>query len=107
AQASDTLAFSGATSPCARDLGQWSMGAGELVLEAAKLPPSPCDTDDRTLQAGPGALTYTTDPLAHDTVLAGPIDATIYATSTRPELELVAHIEDVAPDGTSQPLTNG
>ena len=105
--ASDTLAFTAATSPCARDLGQWSMGAGELVQEEGKLPPSPCDTDDRTLQAGPGALTYTTDPLAKDTVLAGPIDATIYATSTRPEVELVAHVEDVAPDGTSLPLTNG
>ena len=40
-------------------------------------------------------------------VLGGPIDATVFATSTRPEVELEATIEDVAPDGTSAPLTSG
>jgi predicted acyl esterase len=40
-------------------------------------------------------------------VLAGPIDATIYATSNRPEAILEATVEDVAPDGTSTPLSTG
>jgi hypothetical protein len=107
AAGADRAVYVGATSPCTRQTNQWSMGALALALQEAQLPPSPCDTDDRTLGLGPGALTYTTDPLARDTVLAGPIDATVYATSTRPDVELVATVEDVAPDGTSTPLTSG
>ena len=78
-----------------------------LALETGNLPPSPCATDDRTIQAGPGALTYTTAPVKRDVPLAGPIDATIYATSTRPDVELEATLEDVAPGGASYPLTSG
>jgi putative CocE/NonD family hydrolase len=105
--ASDQLVFTAASSPCTRQTQQWSMGAVALGLEEANQPPGPCDEDDRTLAAGPGAKTYTTPPLAKDTVVAGPIDATVYATSNRPEVELVATIEDVAPDGASKPLTSG
>jgi putative CocE/NonD family hydrolase len=107
ADGSDSIVYTDATSPCDRQTQQWSMGAGALALEEGKLPPGPCDTDDRTFQAGPGAVTYTTAPFGSDTVLAGPIDATLYATSTRPDALLVSTIEDVAPDGTSTPLTDG
>ena len=83
------------------------MGALAFALQTAQLPSDRCADDDRTLQAGPGALTYTTDPLERDTVVAGPIAARIYATSNRPNVELVATIEDVSPDGTSTPLSTG
>ena len=63
--------------------------------------------DDRAIQSGPGALTYTTAPLAEDTVIGGPADVTVFATSTRPEVELEATLEDVAPSGASTPLTSG
>ncbi|TMK42583.1 MAG: CocE/NonD family hydrolase [Actinobacteria bacterium] len=105
--AADTVAFTGATSPCDRQTEQWSAGASALISVYGQLPPNPCTADDRTLQSGPGALTYTTDPMSRDTVLAGPVDATIYASSTRPDVELVATLEDVSPDGTSFPLTSG
>jgi acylphosphatase len=39
--------------------------------------------------------------------LPGPISATIYASSTTPETELVAELEDVTPSGASYPLTEG
>jgi predicted acyl esterase len=52
-------------------------------------------------------LTYTTSPFAKDTVIGGPIDATIYASSTTSDTEFVATLEDVAPDGTSTPITTG
>jgi len=103
----DPVAYSGATSPCDRASEQWSFGGLTLALESAQLPGDPCTQDDRTLQTGPGALTYTTAPMTRDTVLAGPIDATVYATSTRPDVELVATLEDVGPDGASAPLTSG
>jgi uncharacterized protein len=103
----DPVAFLGATSPCSRGTEQWSMGALAFALETAQLPEDRCTTDDRTLQAGPGALTYTTAPFDSAKVLDGPIAARIYATSTRPETELVATLEDVSPDGSSAPLTSG
>src|SRR5207249_974353 len=82
-------------------------GGGADVLQSAHLPPDPCSKDDRSFQAGPGALTYTTAPMKSDAVLAGPVDATVYASANRNEVELVATLEDVAPDGTSLPLTGG
>ena len=39
--------------------------------------------------------------------VAGPITATVYASATTPETELVAELEDVTPSGTSYPLTEG
>ena len=69
--------------------------------------PRPCTEDDRTLQSGPGALTYTTAAFKRNTVVDGPVAARIYATSTRPDVELVATLEDVGPDGTSTPITSG
>src|SRR5205823_1799228 len=103
----DTLAFVGASSPCALQSDQFGTGPVQLALEAGQLPPNPCAQDDRSIQVGPGALTYTTAPMPVDTIVAGPVDATIYATSTRPEVELLATLEDVAPGGTSTPITSG
>jgi putative CocE/NonD family hydrolase len=82
------------------------MGAGTLPSTYGA-PNDPCTQDDRTLQQGPGALTYTTPPLAAPRVLAGPIDATLFATTTTKDAEWVVTVEDVAPDGTSTPLTAG
>jgi putative CocE/NonD family hydrolase len=102
----DTVVFTGATTPCDRQTEQWGAGGGALATEEVGQP-APCTTDDRTLQLGPGALTYTTAPLTSDTVLAGPSDATIYASSSRPETFFEVTLEDIAPDGTSNPLTGG
>lgn len=107
ATAADQTFYSTVSNPCSASLEQWGAGGGALVLETAHLPPDPCTTDDRAFEAGPGALTYTTAPLRAPDQLAGPVDATIYATSTRPEVELVATLEDVAPDGQAVPLTSG
>jgi putative CocE/NonD family hydrolase len=99
---SDTVAWTGASSPCSRATNQWSFGAVSLVTTS-----SPCDTDDRTTQAGPGSLTYTTPAFTSPSVVAGPIDATLYATSTAPDTEFVLRLDDIAPDGSSTSLTTG
>jgi putative CocE/NonD family hydrolase len=104
---SDQLAFSGATSPCSRSSEQWGAGTLQLALELGQLPPDPCAQDDRSVQVGPSALTYTTGPLDHAVALAGPIDVTLFARSTASDSEWVARIEDVAPDGSSLPLASG
>ncbi len=55
-----------------------------------------------SLTWGPNqSLTYTTKPFANGATLAGPVEATIYASSTAPDVELVATLNDVAPDGTT------
>jgi uncharacterized protein len=102
-----TTWYLGANAPCSRELDQWSMGAFEDVTNPSNPNGNPCAQNDALTETGPGALTYTTAPFGQDTVLGGPVDATIYATSTRPETEMVATLEDVAPDGTATPITTG
>jgi putative CocE/NonD family hydrolase len=93
------------TSICDRSIDQWSMGV--LSLLTSHLPVTPCLSDDRLGQVGPTALTYTTPRFTHARTLAGPISATIYARANTAETEWVVNVEDVAPDGTSKPLTQG
>jgi putative CocE/NonD family hydrolase len=107
AAGADQILYLGANAPCSRELDQWSMGAFEDVTDPTNPNGNPCAQNDALTETGPGALTYTTAPFRQDTVLGGPVDATIYATSTRPDTEWVATLEDVAPDGTATPITTG
>jgi uncharacterized protein len=104
---SDQILYLGADAACSRELDQWSMGAFVAVTNPSNPNGNPCSDNDALTEAGPGSLTYTTAPFSQSTVLGGPVDATIYATSTRPDTELVATLEDVAPDGTATPITTG
>ena len=52
-------------------------------------------------------LTYTTEPLADGATLAGPTSLSVDAKSSNTNLELVAFLYDVAPDGTTTEITNG
>jgi uncharacterized protein len=99
----DPLLFTGLSSPCSRSTEQWGAGILAIALGGS----DPCDSNDNTTQIGPGVKTYTTKPFAHDTTLAGPMAARIYLTSTRPDTELIATVDDVAPNGSSNPITSG
>jgi uncharacterized protein len=103
ATGADPIVFTGTSSPCDRQSDQWGAGAVALATQDQ----NPCASNDRTMQAGPGALTYTTKPFAADRILAGPINATVYATSTRPDTFFEATLEDIDPSGTSTSLTAG
>ncbi len=107
ATGADQVSWVPASLNCSRELDQWSMGAFEEVAGPTNPNSGPCAQNDRLTEAGPGALTYSTTPFRHALVLGGPIDATLYATTTRPETEMVATLEDVAPNGTSTPITTG
>lgn len=104
---SDTTAWTGLSSPCDRQTEQWDAGLAAAAIYQGGLPPGTdrCASDDRALQTG--ALTYTTAPLTRPQTLAGPIDVSLSAASTAADTEFVATVEDVAPDGTSYPLTAG
>jgi hypothetical protein len=103
----DQISWLPADLNCSRELDQWSMGAFEDVAGPSKPNSGPCAQNDALTEAGPGSLTYTTAPFGRTTVIGGPVDATLYASSTRPETEMVATLEDVAPNGTATPITTG
>jgi predicted acyl esterase len=52
-------------------------------------------------------LTYTSAPLTHSTVLDGPSDVTVYASSTAPEVELSATLNVIGADGTVTKQADG
>jgi putative CocE/NonD family hydrolase len=103
---SDPLVWSPVGNPCGRPTDQWAMGGVSIPAHSAGLL-APCADDDRLTQAGPWATTYTSAPFTRRQTLAGPITATVFASSTTSETELVAEIEDVTPNGTSYPLSEG
>ncbi len=104
--ATDSLTWSPSGSPCGRQIDQWSMGGISIPSHTAGLL-APCADDDRPSQSGPWTTGYTTAPFAEAAAVAGPVTATIYASSTTPETELVAELQDVTPSGSSYPLTEG
>jgi len=106
AGAGDTIVWSPSGVPCGRPIDQWSMGGLSVPAGSAGFL-APCATDDRLAQAGPWATSYTSAPFSHATTLAGPVTATVYASATTSETQLVAELEQVTPDGTSYPLTEG
>jgi hypothetical protein len=104
--ASDTLLWSPAGSPCGRPIDQWSMGGISIPANTAGLL-APCATNDQPGEVGPWTTSYTSAPFSRAEAVAGPISATIYASATTSETELVAELEDVTPSGASYPLTEG
>ena len=103
---SDTLVWSPSGAPCGRPIDQWSMGGISVPAATAGLL-APCVSDDQLAQAGPWRISHTSTPLAHAETIAGPVTATVYASSTTAQTELVAELEDVTPSGASYPLTEG
>jgi len=84
-----------ASSPCSRMTTQWTAGAAQ----------GPCETDNRTWEAT--SLTYTSEPLAQDTKLTGPVVANVWAELTSKDATLVSVLSDVAPSGESNQVTAG
>ena len=103
---SDPLVFTGTSIPCTSSTEQWAAGLGPLALSYFGIK-DPCTQSVNLSQVGPGTQNYTTAPFSSATTLAGPIGATLYATSTRPDTEWVVQLSDVAPDGNATALTSG
>jgi putative CocE/NonD family hydrolase len=99
----DPIVFTPISNPCRASTDQWGAGGTALLS-----PESPCSSGSpMATQAGPGVLQYTSEPLPEESTVAGPIGVTLFATSTRPETEWVADLEDVDLGGTARPLTSG
>lgn len=52
-------------------------------------------------------LTYTSEPLAEDVTLVGPVKAVIFGASTAPDTDWVVRLCDVQPDGRSLSVCDG
>lgn len=87
-----------------RSLEQWTLGLNSFVTTQVG-GRTRHDQDNRRLQRG--ALTYTTEPFDAPTLIAGPITLRVEATADTTETLWVAHLDDVAPEGVSRPLTQG
>lgn len=87
-----------------RSMEQWSLGMNSFMAtqRGARIR---YDLDNRRLQRG--ALTYTTEPFTSPALVVGPITLTLHAAANTTETLWVAHLDDVAPDGASRPLTQG
>jgi hypothetical protein len=99
-----TLKYVGRGPISGRSIEQWTLGMTSFI-RAQRGGQTRYDQDNRRLQRG--ALTYTTEPFAASTLVAGPITLTLHATATTSEALWVARLDDLAPDGASRPLTQG
>jgi uncharacterized protein len=106
ATGSDELVFTGSEIPCTSSTEQWAAGAGPLALSFFGLK-DPCTQGVNLSQVGPGTQSYTTAAFTKATTLAGPIGATIYATTTTKDAEWVVQVSNVAPNGNATALTSG
>jgi hypothetical protein len=84
-----------ASSPCSRMTTQWTAGLAQ----------GPCETDNRTWEAS--GISYTSEPLAQDLKLTGPVVANVWAELTSKDATLVSVLSDVAPSGESNQITAG
>jgi putative CocE/NonD family hydrolase len=99
-----TISYVARGSMAGRSLEQWSLGMNSFIA-TQRGRRIRYDQDNRRLQRG--ALTYTTERFSAPTLVAGPIKLTVHAAATTTETLWVAHLDDVAPDGISRPLTQG
>lgn len=54
-----------------------------------------------------GSLTFVTEPFATDVDVTGPLTLTVYVTPATTDVDLVAQVSDVWPDGHARFLANG
>jgi putative CocE/NonD family hydrolase len=63
--------------------------------------------DYRAVERREDVLVYTTAPVTKDTVVCGPVQMELFASSSAPDTDFTAMLLDVWPDGFAQRLTDG
>jgi len=63
--------------------------------------------DQAAVEARSDVLCYSTEPLAEDLEVIGPITLTLYASSSAPDTDFTAKLVDVGPCGLARNLTDG
>lgn len=102
----DTVPWLPVGNPCNRAVDQRALGAINLLTNHLPIA-VPCLENDAPNTLGLDRLAYTSAPMSSAQTIAGPITMTVYASANRAEAAWVVQVDDVAPDGTSKPLTKG
>ena len=63
--------------------------------------------DQREVEARADVLVYTTEPLAEDLEVTGPVELRLFASTDRTDTDFTAKLVDVHPDGRAINLTDG
>ncbi|MFZ0659038.1 MAG: CocE/NonD family hydrolase, partial [Candidatus Binataceae bacterium] len=63
--------------------------------------------DQAAVETRSDVLVYSTDPLAEDLEVIGPITLTLYASSSAPDTDFTAKLVDLGPCGLAKNLTDG
>jgi putative CocE/NonD family hydrolase len=63
--------------------------------------------DQRETERRPDVLVYTTEPLATDVEVTGPISLTLWIASSARDTDFTGKLVDVLPDGTARALNDG
>jgi putative CocE/NonD family hydrolase len=78
---------------------------GPLCCDADHLAPGP--RDQRSVEARPDVLVYSTEPLEKDVDVTGPVTLELFASSTAVDTDFTAKLVDVSPDGFARNVTEG
>jgi putative CocE/NonD family hydrolase len=77
---------------------------GNVCCAANTIPGNGGALDQRKMEERPDILVYTSDPLAQDVEVSGPITVTLYVSSDVKDTDVTAKLIDVLPDGTAYNL---
>lgn len=78
---------------------------GQMCCQNALLPSGAFD--QRVVEGRGDVLVYTSDPLAQDTAVIGPVQVKLWATSSAPDTDFTAKLVDVYLDGYAQNVSEG
>lgn len=87
-------------SNCSISFLQWTLGLGGI-------PTNKCYDSSSKVEKTQKALTFQTAAMTRDFYFNGPLEADIWMSSTSTDAEVSVRVDDVAPDGTVSPITNG
>lgn len=93
--------------PVVPDTAEWYFGPDGALTEPAPGANGAEQLNWGDPDAANGRVTFTTPPFADGRTIAGPISATIFASSSNTNLELIATLHDVAPDGSAERISMG
>ena len=91
-----TMPWTPLNGACSRSTTQWTAG----IVSGTQ-----CESSNGPTEAL--GATFTTTPFSKPYALSGPINSTIWVSSTAADTSLIATISDVAADGTSSQITSG
>lgn len=93
--------------PAVSDYLTWYLGSAALSRHKVSHQTTPQRLTWGPPENADGSLVYDSAPLDAGATLAGPMAATIYASSSNTNAQLIATLHDVAPDGTATRISDG